>query len=149
MRTSRYLKRGVFAVAAVLTLTLGGVTAAYADTLKVKGDLSYRATAVKRLANCAATSWYNDSKVGGEISGCNNADTDAYWDRMRLTAANEMVIVGERVGYANGQCPAKRGFQYVKCFYVGGRARGNPVMTVAVESYGAGGMTARVSWYYL
>lgn len=148
MRIPRSLNRSMLVLAAVLTLSLGGVTSAYADTFKVSGDLSYRATAVKRLANCAATAWYNDSRVGGAINECNNADTDAKWDSVHLNAATYMEIIGERVGYGNGQCPAQHGFQYVKCFYVAGRKKGNPVMTVSVVSYGLGGMTARVSWYY-
>lgn len=149
MRISRYLERGVFAVAAVLTLTLGGVTSAYADSFKVSGNLSYRSTEVKRLANCAATQWYNKSESGGQINDCNNAGNDAYWDGVHLSAATEMEIIGERVGYYKGACPPKHGFAYVKCYYVDGRAKGHPVMTVAVESYGLGGMTARVTWYYL
>ncbi len=149
MRISRYLERGVFAVAAVLTLTLGGVTSAYADSFKVSGNLSYRSTEVKRLANCAAAHWYNKSESGAKLTGCDNADKDAYWDAIHLSAATQMEIVGERVGYYKGACPPKRGYAYIKCYYVGGRVRGNPVMTVAVESSGLGGMTAHVTWYYL
>ncbi|CAD5991002.1 hypothetical protein [Agreia sp. COWG] len=59
-----------------------------------------------------------------------------------------MEIKAERVAFGGGGCPAKHGFQYVKCFYVDGGRKGNPVMTVAVESYGLGGMTAKVTWYY-
>ncbi len=142
------LNRSMLAVAAVLTLSLCGVTSAYAQAVRASGDFSYQATAVKRLANCAASAWYNDSRVGGAINECNNADTDAKWDSVHLNAATYMEITGERVGYGNGACPAQHGFQYIKCFYVAGRKKGNPVMTVSAVSYGSGGMTARVSWYY-
>ncbi|MEV0638784.1 hypothetical protein AB0I77_28355 [Streptomyces sp. NPDC050619] len=137
---------------AAATAFLAGITAGTASAAGMSwtGDFSSRGTEVKRLANCAATAWFNKSKVGDEITDCNSAGSNSYWDGFHLAEANEHKIEGKRVGYRSDQsCPPKDGFQYVKCFYVGGKAKGNPVMTVAVESYGYGGMDTNVTWYYL
>lgn len=151
MRISRLLSRGLLATAAALSLAVGGAAAAaHADGyFTLKGDFSWRATEVKRLANCAASAWYNDSKEGAGLTDCNNAGSDSYWDGVHLSAAEYMEIDAERVPYQGGACPPKHGFAYIKCFYVGGGGKGNPVMTVSAVSYGNGGMTAEVSWYYL
>ncbi len=150
MRVSRLLSRGLLATAAAFTLGLGGAAAAAhaEEYFTLKGDFSWRATEVKRLANCAASEWF-DGKQGSDITDCNNAGSDPYWDGVHLSAAEYMEIDAERVPYQGGGCPPKHGFAYIKCFYVDGGGKGNPVMTVSAVSYGNGGMTARVSWYYL
>ncbi|MFC0626770.1 hypothetical protein [Kribbella deserti] len=142
--------RAGLAVTAGTLLIAANTATAQAAGMTWSGDFSSRSTAMKRLANCAATAWYNDSKSGGAITGCNNASSNSYWDGMRLGAAGYHGIEGKRVAYRSDQsCPPKDGFQYVKCFYVGGKAKGHPVMTVAIESYGAGGQDVNVTWYYL
>lgn len=151
MRIPRLLSRGLLSTAAALTPVLGGAAAAAHadDDFKTEGDFSWRATEFKRLANCAATEWYNDGKEGGSITDCNNAGSDPYGDGVHLSAAEYMEIDAERVPYQGGACPPKHGFGYIKCFYVDGGVKGNPVMTVSAVSHGNGGMTARVSRYYL
>ncbi|GCB49597.1 hypothetical protein [Streptomyces sp. NL15-2K] len=150
-RTKRLKKTaarfGTVAAASGLLAAVGAGTAS-ADTFTVSGDLSWRATEVKRLANCAGTAWYNDSKVGDAITGCSGSD--AKWDSVQLKAASLLTIDGRKVAYRSDQsCPPKRGFQYVKCYYVGGKTKGNPVITVSVISYGLGGMDLAVDWYYI
>ncbi|WNM35762.1 hypothetical protein RKE30_38080 [Streptomyces sp. Li-HN-5-11] len=138
---------GTMLTAVALTLGISAGTA-LAATPRYSGDFSWRATEVKRLANCSATQWYNDSRVGSQITGCSGSDS--YWDSTHLVAASYLSIDARQVGYrADQSCPPKRGFQYVKCYYVGGKARGNPVMTVSIISYGSGGMDVAVDWYYL
>ncbi|AGW42636.1 hypothetical protein O159_27450 [Leifsonia xyli subsp. cynodontis DSM 46306] len=151
MRLSRTFSRLLIAGIATITLVAGTAGAAQAeDFYTTSGDFSWRSTGVERLANCAATQWYNNGQVGSDITNCTSAGSDPYWDGVHLKAAEYVELIGERVPYRSDQnCPAMHGFAYVKCYYVGGRSHGNPVMTIAVESYGYGGITARVSWYYL
>ncbi|TDD51773.1 hypothetical protein E1263_29845 [Kribbella antibiotica] len=133
---------------AVLVAANAGL--AHAAGMSWSGDFSNRSTAMKRLANCAASDWYNNSRSGGQITTCNDAAGNSYWDGIHLAAADYHGIEGKRVAYRSDQsCPPKDGFQYVKCFYVNGKAKGHPVMTVAIESYGLGGQDVNVSWYYL
>ncbi|MET7730400.1 hypothetical protein ABZT02_03440 [Streptomyces sp. NPDC005402] len=88
--------------------------------------------------------------MASAITDCNAAGSDSYWDGFHLAAASVHTIEGKKVAYRSDQsCPPKDGFQYVKCFYVGGKTKGNPVMTVAIESYGLGGQDVNVTWYYL
>ncbi|WP_200305634.1 hypothetical protein [Streptomyces adelaidensis] len=140
---------GTVATAAVL---LVGVNAGMvqAASMSWSGDFSWRVTEVKRLANCSATEWYNTGNSGGQITDCNSAGSNSYWDGVRLHAADYHGIEGKKVAYRSDRsCPDKDGFQYVRCYYVGGKSKGNPVMTVAIESYGLGGQDVNVTWYYL
>jgi hypothetical protein len=148
MRTTRLVPQALVAGTAALLLALTGAGAAQASGVSYSGNASYRATEMHRLANCAATRWYNESKQGGAISDCTGAGSDPYWDGMHLSAATALEIRFTRVGYAGGACPRLSGFAYIKCFYVGGHGTGKPVMTVGAESYGSGGMVAAVTWYY-
>ncbi|KMS68806.1 hypothetical protein ACM01_37530 [Streptomyces viridochromogenes] len=114
------------------------------------GDFSWRSTEVKRLANCAASDWSNNSRSGSQITGCGSAGSNSYWDSDHLVGASVHTINGRKVGYRSDQsCPPARGFKYLKCWYVGGKTKGNPVITVSVISYGSGGMDTAVDWYYL
>ncbi|AAT90097.1 hypothetical protein ATY41_06125 [Leifsonia xyli subsp. xyli] len=151
MRLSRKFSRLLLAGITTITLVAGTAGAAHADeSYTTSGDFSWQSTSVKRLANCAASEWFNSGKSGGQIADCNNADSTSYWDGVHLAGADHLDMRGERVDYRSDQsCPAKHGFQYVKCYYVGGKSRGNIVMTVSIVSYGYGGLTARFSWYYL
>jgi len=153
MKTSRFktLATRLGLVASTSALLIGASAGtAQAAGMTWSGDFSYRSTAMKRLANCAATAWYNDSQSGGAITSCNNASTNSWWDGMHLGAAGYHGIEGRKVAHRGDQsCPPKDGFQYVKCFYVGGKTKGNPVMTVAIESSGLGGQDVNVTWYYL
>lgn len=142
--------KAIVAAAATALLLTANTGVAHAAGMTWSGDFSNRSTAMKRLANCAATAWYNNGQSGGQITTCNNAATNSYWDRMHLGAASYHGIEGRRVAHRSDQsCPPKDGFQYVKCFYVNGKSKGNPVMTVAIESYGLGGQDVNVTWYYL
>ncbi|MEU6230371.1 hypothetical protein [Streptomyces sp. NPDC047042] len=145
------------AIALALGITAGTALAA---TPQYSGDFSWRATAVKRLANCASTHWYNgtqqaaastgDASTGSKLTACDGAASDSYWDGMHLLAATALTINGRKVGYRSDQsCPTKRGFQYIKCWYVGGKTKGNPVITVSILSTGIGGQDVAVDWYYL
>ena len=40
-------------------------------------------------------------------------------------------------------------FQFIKCWYVNGKAKGNPVITVSIISTGIGDQDVAVDWYYL
>ncbi|MEU6228300.1 hypothetical protein [Streptomyces sp. NPDC047042] len=137
-------------VAAAATV-LVGVNAGMANAaMQYSGDFSWRATAVKRLANCAASDWYNNSRSGAKITTCDGAGSSSYWDGLHLTAASVHTINGRKVAYRSDQsCPPKRGFQYVKCWYVGGKTKGNPVITVSILTNGSGGLDTAVDWYYL
>ncbi|MFJ1812345.1 MULTISPECIES: hypothetical protein [unclassified Streptomyces] len=144
------------AVALALGITAG---TALASTPRYTGDFSWRATQVKRLANCASTHWYNgtqpnpigDASTGAKLTACDGAASNSYWDGEHLLAGSEnQNINGRRVSYrSDHSCPPKRGFQYIKCYYVGGKAKGNPVMTVSIISTGLGGQDVAVDWYYL
>jgi hypothetical protein len=140
-----------------------GVTAgsALADPqVKWSGDFSWRATQVKRLANCASTHFYNgtqqaagstgDASTGSKLTACDGAGSDPEWDGFHLLAASVQTINGRKVGYRSDQgCPTKRGSQYIKCWYVGGKTKGNPVITVSILDTGYGGEDVAVDWYYL
>lgn len=137
-------------VAAAATVLVGFNAGMAHAAMSYSGDFSWRATEVKRLANCAATDWYNNSRSGSQITGCDSAGSNSYWDSVHLSAATVHTINGRKVAYRSDQsCPPKRGFQFVKCWYVGSKAKGNPVITVSVISYGLGGMDTAVDWYYL
>lgn len=150
MRLSRTMFRLLVASTAACALVLCTAEAAHADVYRTSGDFSWKATQVKRLADCAATEWYNNSRVGSQITDCNTAGSNPYWDGVHLGAADYLELIGEKLPYQGNQgCPPAHGFAYIKCYYVGGKHKGNPVITIATESYGYGGITARVTWYYL
>ncbi|WP_328781513.1 hypothetical protein OIE52_26870 [Streptomyces canus] len=143
-----------------VTLALG-ITAgtALAATPSWSGDFSWASTQVKRLANCASTHYYNgtqpnpigDDSTGDKLTACDGAASDSYWDGEHLLAGSESQdINGRRVSYRSDQsCPPKRGSQYIKCYYVNGKHKGNPVMTVSIINTGIGGQSVAVDWYYL
>lgn len=145
------------AMALALGITAGTTLA---DTLKYSGDFSWRATQVKRLANCASTHWYNgtqqaagstgDASTGSKLTACDGAGSDSYWDGVHLLAADTLTMDGRKVGYrSDASCPPSRGFQFIKCWYVGGKAKGNPVINVSIIATGLGGQDVAVDWYYL
>ncbi|GAQ69166.1 hypothetical protein T45_00888 [Streptomyces turgidiscabies] len=145
------------AVALALGITAGTALAA---TPGYSGDFSWAQTKVRRLANCASTHWYNgtqqatgstgDDSTGGKLTACDGAGSDSYWDGVHLLAADHLTINGRKVAYRSDQgCPSKRGFQFIKCWYVNGKSKGNPVITVSIISTGIGGQDVAVDWYYL
>ncbi|WNM35765.1 hypothetical protein RKE30_38100 [Streptomyces sp. Li-HN-5-11] len=156
-RTAARVGTVITAIALALGITAGTALAA---TPKWSGDFSWAQTKVRRLANCAATHWYNavqqsagatgDDSTGGKLTACDGAGSDPWWDGEHLLAADDLSIDARRVAYRSDQsCPKKRGFQYIKCWYVNGKQKGNPVMTVSVINWGPGGMAVAVDWYYL
>ncbi|MEU9242636.1 hypothetical protein [Streptomyces sp. NPDC048385] len=61
--------------------------------------------------------------------------------------ADTQNINGRKVAYRSDQrCPKLRGSQYSKCWYVNGKQKGNPVMTVSIIDSGE---DVAVDWYYL
>jgi len=150
MRSSVFVLRLLVASVAACALVVGTAESAQADVYETSGDFSWQSTRVERLADCAATEWFNNSRVGSQITDCSTAGSNRYWDGVHLAAADYLELIGERVPYqADQACPPAHGYAYIKCYYVGGKHRGNPVITIATESSGYGGITARVTWYYL
>lgn len=148
----------VTGVTLVLGITAG--TALADPQVQWSGDFSWRATQVKRLANCASTHYYNgtqpaagstgDDSTGSKLTACDGAGSDSYWDGSHLLGADTQNINGKKVGYRSNQsCPKQRGSQYIKCWYVGGKTKGNPVITVSIIDSGYGGEDVAVDWYYL
>jgi hypothetical protein len=151
---------GTVTTGVALTLGITAGTALAGDAVQWSGDFSWASTAMKRLANCASTHYYNgtqqaagstgDDSTGSKLTACNGAASESYWDGAHLLAADTQTINARRVGYRSDQsCPPKRGSQYIKCYYVNAKSKGNPVMTVSIIDTGYGGEDVAVDWYYL
>ena len=148
----------VFAALSVLFLShfAGFSTAKAADQARkvrydVDSQLPHNATAVKRFANCAVSSYVTNDRSGSEITDCDNADLDDQHDYVTALTSRYVSAFARRVEYRSDQsCPDKEGkhFDYVKCFYTNGKNAGSVVMTVAYD-VGLEAAKINITWYSL
>ena len=94
-----------------------------------------------------------EPRAGGRrLRGYRRALEDAgvAYDDSLVVGVDTQNINARRVGYRSDQsCPPKRGSQYIKCYCVNAKSKGNPVMTVSIIDSGIGGEDVAVDWYYL